>query len=576
MPITVIMQVDDGARWLRLDAPFRVLEARRSSDVSDLLSSVEAQTRGGGVHAAGFVAYEAGGAFGLDVRDAEDGLPLAWFALFDASHAADIEPPEPTGAFEVGELRPSMDRRAFESAFARIRERLADGDTYQVNLTLRLEGAFRGDPQSLFAELARAQRGRYAALVRMGRFSICSASPELFFSRSGPSITARPMKGTAPRGRTLAEDAARADALRTSLKERAENVMVVDMMRSDLGRIAERGSVEVPELFVTERYPTLWQMTSRIVARSEAGLADIFAAAFPAASITGAPKVRTMQLIKELETCPRGVYTGAIGYVAPGGAAQFNVAIRTAVVDHDAGRLTFGIGSGVVWDSDPAREYEECLLKADVLRHRVQPFELLETLRWTRDGGYFLLQRHLDRLEATARYFGIPLELDHARTALDAVASGAGRTLAALRVRLLIDQHGRAATESSPLSAGAAPVSVALAESPIDPRDPFLFHKTTNRAAYERAQGRASGEVIFWNPLEQATESSIANVVIERGGRKITPPVDCGLLAGTFRAELLARGEIEEGIVTVDELLGAHAFWLINSVREWRPAVLRT
>ena len=570
------MQVDEGERWLHLESPNRVLEARYPCQVADILREVEELTRRHGLHAAGFVTYEAGAAFGLDVREGDAALPLAWFALFDPANVREIAAPEPSAPFEVGELRPSMEWPAFQSAFERIRERLANGDTYQVNFTLHLHGAFHGDAHSFFAELSRAQQGRYSALLRLGPLTICSASPELFFARRGPQIWARPMKGTAPRGRTVAEDERQADTLRTSEKERAENVMVVDMMRSDLGRIAATGSVDVPRLFVTERYPTLWQMTSDIVARTGASLADVFAATFPSASITGAPKVRTMQIIKELEPGPRGVYTGAIGYVAPDGNAQFSVAIRTAVIDHATEQLTFGIGSGVVWDSDPKREYDECLLKAEVLRRRTPPFELLETLRWTPGSGYFLLDRHLDRLQASAHYFGITCSLDDVRATLISLVapygvSGFSRT--ALRVRLLVDHRGRPTVESAPLSLSAEPTRVVLADAPIDPSDPFLFHKTTNRAQYERAQGTAREEVILWNPQRQVTESAIANIVIERDGRKITPPVECGLLAGTFRAELLARGEIQEGSVTIDELRAAPRFWLINSVREWREAV---
>ena len=571
MPIEILLQVDEGARWLRCDAPARVLETRYSCEIAGLIRDVDEIARRDRLHAVGFLAYEAGAAFGLDVPQPESALPLAWFALFDERHVREITPPDATASYDVGDLRPSMEWPAFEHAIARIREHLASGDTYQVNYTLQLLGAFSGDPVSFFADLARAQRGRYAALLRMGTMSICSASPELFFSRRGSQITARPMKGTSARGRTLAEDEARAAALRASEKERAENVMVVDMMRSDLGRVAETGSVDVPELFVTERYPTLWQMTSEIVARSNAGLADIFAATFPAASITGAPKVRTMQIIKDLETGPRGVYTGAIGYVAPDGAAQFNVAIRTAVIDHQAGRLSFGIGSGVVWDSDARREYDECLLKAEVLRQRPRAFELLETLRWTPDEGYFLLDRHLDRLLASATYFDIECSAAHVRRTLDEATAGAS---GAQRVRLLVNQRGEAWAERAPLLLDAAPTPMCLAGSPIDPGDRFFFHKTTVRSQYERASAGGTGEVILWNPQGQVTESAIANVVVELGGARITPPVECGLLPGTFRAELLGRGEIQEGTVTIDDFRAAKKVWLINSVRGWREGLL--
>jgi para-aminobenzoate synthetase/4-amino-4-deoxychorismate lyase len=537
---------------------------------------VETLTRRHGYHAAGFLTYEAGAAFGLAVRNG-GGLPLAWFALFEERHVREIEPPPPSGAFDVSDLNPSREWPEFRSALDRIRQALAEGDTYQVNFTLQLRGRFEGDPHAFFADLAAAQQGRYAALIRLGSVSICSASPELFLARHGSTITARPMKGTMRRGRSVAEDAARADELRTSAKDRAENVMVVDMVRNDLGRIAETGSVEVGRLFAVERYPTLWQMTSEITARTSASLGAIFAAAYPSASITGAPKVRTMEIIRDLEAAPRGVYTGTIGYVAPDGRAQFNVAIRTAVIDHATGSLTFGVGSGVVWDSDPEREYEECLLKAEVLRRRPPPFELLETMKWTPVGGFFLLDRHLDRMRASAEYFGIDCPPERVRRALDAAVAGAA---SAQRVRLLLGARARVRVDTAALELDSAPARVALAAAPIDPSDVFLFHKTTNRSQYEGSvvsglsRTESAVEPILWNPQRQVTESPIANVVVERNGRLITPPVECGLLAGTFRAELLAQGVIEEGIVSVDDLPAAERIWLINSVREWREAVM--
>jgi para-aminobenzoate synthetase/4-amino-4-deoxychorismate lyase len=572
LPIELLLQISEGTKWLHFDSPVRVLEARDPASVVALLRQLDDLTRTRGYHAAGFLTYEAGAAFGFAVRPDAGTLPLAWFALFEGANVREVAPPVPAGPFEIGELHPSLRWPAFQAACDRISRYLADGDTYQVNFTWQMRGRFRGDPRSLFAELTAAQQGRYGALLRIGAWSICSASPELFLARRGSQLVARPMKGTAPRGRSAAEDDARARELQASEKNRAENVMVVDMVRNDLGRIAETGSVDVRTLFAIERYPTVLQMTSEVTARSDAPLADILAAAYPSASITGAPKVRTMEIIRELEAEPRGVYTGAIGYVSPDGTAQFNVAIRTAVIDHLTERLTFGVGSGIVWDSSAKREYEECLLKAEVLRRRARPFELLETLRWTPESGFFLLDRHLERMQTSARYFGMAFPPDEVRASLRGCVAGAGTPQ---RVRLLLAPGGVVRAETAALDPLAAPVRVRLAAAPIDPSDPFLFHKTTNRAQYDAAQrGVGTAEPILWNPEGHVTESAVANVVVERGGVRVTPPVDCGLLAGTFRAELLARGEIQEAIVTIDELRTAPRIWLINSVREWRPATL--
>jgi para-aminobenzoate synthetase/4-amino-4-deoxychorismate lyase len=440
-----------------------------------------------------------------------------------------------------------------------------------VNFTFRTRGSFTGDAGGLFADLVEAQQGGCSAFLDLGSHAICSASPELFFALRGLDVAARPMKGTAKRGRTLAEDRQARDALRVSPKERAENVMIVDMVRNDLGRIADIGSVAVPELFTVERYPNVWQMTSLVTARSPASLEAIFAALHPSASVTGAPKVRTMEILTALEPAPRGVYAGAIGHVWPDGSARFSVAIRTAVVDRTRGMVDFGTGSGIVWDSEPGAEYDECLLKASILGARPPRFDLLETLKWRPDGGFLLLDRHLQRLRDSAEYFGVPCRLDAVRAALDEAVAG---SVGPLRLRALLSKDGSVRVERQPFASSEQPLRVALAASPVDVRDVFLFHKTTHRLVYERARLEGFDDVILFNEARQVTESTTANVVVEVDGRRVTPPVECGLLAGTYRAELLATGALQESVVTVDALRAARRLWLINSVHEWREAVL--
>jgi para-aminobenzoate synthetase/4-amino-4-deoxychorismate lyase len=331
------------------------------------------------------------------------------------------------------------------------------------------------------------------------------------------------------------------------------------------------GSVSVPELFAVERYPTVWQMTSRVTGRSLAPLQEVFAAMHPSASVTGAPKVRTMEIIRELESHPRGVYTGAIGHVWPNGNATFNVAIRTAVVDRRSGTVRFGVGSGIVWDSDPDAEYDECLLKGAVLGGGVVPFALLETLRWSPGEGFFLLDRHLARLAESAEYFDRRLDLDAVRDALTAAVDGCRDRQ---RIRLLVDQHGAVRVERTTLVPVNRTLTATLAREPIDTASPFVFHKTTKRDVYERLRQTGVDETILWNGEGQVTEAIAANIVAEIGGRKLTPPVECGLLAGTFRAHLLARGEIVEDVISVEALRSASRLWLINSVHERRPVVL--
>lgn len=569
-PIEALVQIDDGSGWLHLTNPVRLITADRPDEVAESLRQVDAAARAQRRYAAGFVRYEAGEAFGLDVHHGSGEMPLVWFALFDSATLR-VTPPERSAPYHLGEIKPSIDPRTFREGVDRIRASIADGETYQVNYTWRLRGAFTGDAVSFFADLCAAQRGRYGALLRTGRFTIASASPELFFSRDAGRIVARPMKGTTARGRFPAEDRRSAARLRRSAKERAENIMVVDMVRNDIGRIAAIGSVEVPELYTLEPYPNVWQMTSTITARTNASLDEIFAATFPSASVTGAPKHRTMQIIAALEQDPRGVYSGAVGVVGPEGAARFNVAIRTAVIDEASGDLAFGVGSGITWDSNRDEEYEECLLKASVLGRRPESFELLETIRWTPGEGWFLLERHLERLRESAEYFGFRCSPGAVSDALARVVAAADR---ALRVRLLLAEDGTLRVEQSPLEPSSGVICVGLADAPIDSSDVFLFHKTTRRARYDQARSSRFDDVILWNAERQVTESTIANIVVEIGGRRVTPPVECGLLAGTLRAELLASGEIVEAPIAIDQLAAAPRFWLINSVRGWCPALL--
>jgi len=360
--------------------PRRVLTTRRPDEVPAVLAAVE-RAAAAGHWAYGFLAYEA--ASGLDPglvtpRPDPDGVPLVWFGVGDPPAAAD--PVRAPGRSGDHRWSPDWTAGQHASAVAAVREQIAAGETYQCNLTDRLRAERVTDPEALYADLALAQRGAHNAYLDTGRFAIASASPELFFQWRGNELSTRPMKGTAPRGATAEEDRARASALRGSAKEQAENLMIVDLLRNDLGRLAEPGSVRVPALFQLEPYPTVWQLTSEVTARvgADVGLVDVFRALFPCGSVTGAPKHRTMQLIEQLEPTPRGVYCGAIGFVAPPAApvrARFSVAIRTAVVDRATGRAVYGAGGGITWDSDAAAERAELLTKAAILGGRDHPGE---------------------------------------------------------------------------------------------------------------------------------------------------------------------------------------------------------
>ena len=464
--------------------------------------------------------------------------------------------------------------------------RFADGRTYQVNYTYRLRAPFSGDPWSFFMTLARKQPIGYAAYLDIGSHLICSASPELFFRLNGHTVLSKPMKGTAPRGKTLSDDRANMAWLHDSEKNRAENVMIVDMIRNELGRLAEIGSVQVPQLFEIERYPTVLHMTSTVIAQTAASFTQIVSALFPCASITGAPKIRTMRIIADLETTPRGVYTGAIGYLAPDRAAlrtaQFNVAIRTVTIDRAAGQAEYGVGGGIVWDSDAADEYRECEIKTRVLTSSPIEFELLEALLWTPviDGtpvaGYFLLDRHVARLTDAADYFGFPFE----RAALIDRLEEVRRSLPAVdhKVRVALARSGALSITTAAVSDIPRPPvqCVALARNPIDSHDVFLYHKTSRRTVYERARAERPGcdDVILWNERGEITESCSANVVIDLNGELITPPIESGLLGGTFRSELLEQGQIVERVITIGMWRAARRVYLINSVRKWMDVTL--
>ena len=547
--------------------PIDEVVAFEIGDVRPGLIAVERAVQQG-LHAAGFLCYEA--AAGLDsafcTREA-GALPLLYFGLF--AQREEVVVRGEGGDYVLGELQPSISQEQYRADVERIRAHIAAGDTYQVNHTLRLHGSFAGDAQALYRTMGQRQQAGYSAYFDLRQHVLMSASPELFFQIAGRQCSTRPMKGTMPRGRWSAEDLQLAEKLQKSPKDRAENVMVTDLLRNDLGRISEVGSVAVPALWTTERYPTLWQLTSTVSSKLRAGigLADVFAALFPCGSITGAPKIRTMQIIAELEHEPRGIYTGCMGYWSPGEEACFNVAIRTAHLDQKKGQIEFGVGSGITWGSVAEAEYAECLVKAQVIRVRHPDFRLLETVLFA-DGAYYLLDRHLQRLADSAAYWGFTCDLVGIKKVLGEEANLLAKS--SFRVRLLLAESGEVAIESHPLTPPRR-LKVALAGEKVDSGDSFLYHKTTHRAVYERhlASRPDCDDVILRNERDEVTECCVGNLILEINGVRYTPPVESGLLAGTFRAELLARGEICQRVIMSDELAGADALYLVNSVRRW-------
>lgn len=571
---------DDTRRaWLRFGRPRSVIAADSLADVRPALRQIDAEVGRRGLWAAGFVSYEAAPAFdaALAVAPADD-FPLLCFGLFDAPEVvaapgggADPAAPAPGWSAAISE-------DGYRDSIARIRRHIAAGDIYQVNRTLRLTAPWT-DPMALFLRLSAAQPTAYRALVDVGRWCVGSVSPELFFDWQDGRIVSRPMKGTRPRGRWPDEDRSLAQALRNSEKDRAENVMIVDMVRNDLGRIARPGSVRVERLFEIEAYPTVWQMTGSVsCASAAAGVEPIFEALFPAASITGAPKCAAMEIIAREEGAPRGVYTGAVGFVAPQRRARFNVAIRTFVADRERRTLAYGTGGGIVWDSDAAEEWAECADKTRVLAQAPFTAPLRETLRWERAGGYAALGQHLARLRVSAERFGYRCDPAAVRAQLAAAAAGWQDATPRL-VRLTLSPAGACEIAAAPLAPLPSPYRLGLAATPVDERDLLLYHKTARRERYAAALATRPDcdDVLLWNGRGEVTESCIANLLFERDGAWWTPPLRCGLLPGLQRAALLASGEVREGVLRIEEIEAAGSLHLANAVRgrweaHWTPA----
>lgn len=533
-----------------------------------------------GSWAFGYVAYEAASGFdpALPVKGPVDGLPLAWFAICAAPDEVPVVLPPAVRGYRALPWTCDWNSDEHRSGVEAVRSRIAAGETYQTNLTTRMRSTVQGDLAELYADLAIGQRGAHNAYLDMGRFVLAGASPELFFEIRDGQLRMRPMKGTAGRGRTSAEDAVLVERLRTSAKERAENVMIVDLVRNDLSRIARTGSVRVTSLCRPERYETVHQLTSDVTAdlRPHTDLADVFTALFPCGSVTGAPKAQTMEIIRDIEPAPRGVYCGAVGFLAPPGVAvraRFHVAIRTVLVDRTTGAATYGTGGGITWDSDPAAEYAELLAKARVLDARRDDFHLIETMRHEDDRGLVALDAHLERMLASAAYFGFAFELDAARRLLADRLIGAGHA----RVRLLAFRDGDLAVEIHPPPAPFdLPVRLAVDEEPIDSRTCWPHHKTSLRQPYTSRRERHpdADDVVLVNERGELTETTTANLAVRLNGRWSTPPLGGGCMPGIERRRLVELGILDERVLHPNDLAHADGLAVVNALWGWRPAAL--
>lgn len=568
----------EGAASARLYRdPVTIIVARKPDEVGPALDALRVC---GSRHAAGFLSYEAGHALEprFDGLNPMGGLPLVWFGLFDSYEevpAVDVADllPDPLAGW-VGPPVPQIDRAGYRDNFSRVADYIAAGDIYQVNLSLRAEMAVAGHPLALYAGLRSRARAGYGGIVWTGTDWLLSLSPELFFALHDGKITTKPMKGTAPRAPTPPEDRRAIEVLANDPKQRAENLMIVDLLRNDLSRVARSGSVDVPHLFSVETYPTIHTMTSTVTAQLEPNRSavDVITALFPCGSITGAPKIRAMEVIEEVEQRPRGAYTGSIGRIDPDGNAAFNVAIRTLHLQNGAHRAVIGLGGGIVADSRMGDEWDECLTKGRFVADP-RAFDLIETMRFDPEGGIHLLDRHIERIRTSAAVFGIPFDRHAIRNDLQAATF---RIAAPRRVRLMLSQSGRIAIEISRLAPTPdAAVEIALVPRPVDVDDFRLRHKTSDRAFYAEAR-RSAGtfEVGFVDPHGFVTEGSFTNIFVKGNGALLTPPLERGLLAGVLRAELLANGSAVEADLRPEDL--AHGFFVGNASRGLLPATLKS
>lgn len=576
-PFLLFDDARDGGAPARLYArPVDEVVAWEAGEVLPALEAIRVAVREGR-HAAGFLTYEAGCALDpktLSLTRRRKEMPLLWFGIFEGFETVAVEAMlgDPAAAW-LGRPVPRLAKADYGAAGERVRAHLFAGDYYQANLTFGCDVPMRGPALSAYARIRARSAAGWGGVVRYPGGWLLSASPEQFVTLKGGVLEAKPMKGTAPRHADIVEDKAAADDLAADPKQRAENLMIVDLLRNDLARVAETGSVDVPELFAVEHYPTVHQMVSRVTARLRDGLdaVDVLKALFPCGSITGAPKYAAMESLNALEPEPRGAYTGSMGWIAPDGDMAFNVLIRTLELADGAAIARLGLGSGLVVDSVMEKEWAECLLKGSFVTGDSAEFDLIETMRFEPEGGIANLERHLDRLKDAATTFGFRFDRHDARNELQAATF---RHTKPAMLRLLLSPKGSIAIELKPAPMRPEePVAVAVRPLPVDPADVRLRYKTTSRRFYDDTRKESGAyETIFVDPDGRLTEGSFTTVFVERDGKYLTPPVKRGLIPGVLRAKLIDEGKAEEADLTVEDL--KDGFFVGNSVRGMIRATL--
>lgn len=565
------LQFDFNGKSLNFCHPLQIIQTHQLDQVISCFHQLQTAIKQG-YYIAGYVSYEAASAFTPYLTTHPKGdMPLLWFGVFE-------KPIEKAQLFTQYTLTTLLNwqidtsRSHYQQAIQTIHDEIGNGNVYQVNYTVRLNTAFNPtESYAYYQRIHHAQQANYSAYLDMGEFQLLSASPELFFHWQQGTITTKPMKGTIARGKTLAEDKLQAETLANSAKDQAENLMIVDLLRNDLSKIADLDSIAVPQLFTIEKYPTVLQMTSTITAQTKPNttLLDIFKALFPCGSITGAPKASAMDVIKQLETTAREAYCGAIGFVTPDNEATFNVAIRTIKVDTNKRIASYGVGGGITWDSTAGNEYEEVLTKAKVLTSQHIPKQLLESLLLV-DGKYFLLSLHLKRLKDSASYFNFSFSYQQIANRLQQLA--AQYPDGHYKVRLLLNNNGQIDCEANTIYLDAAPLQASWSDTIMNSQNILLYHKTTSRDFFPKV--KPEYEFLMTNEKDEVTEFVNGNLVILSNGKWLTPPVSSGLLAGTLRQWLLNKKYISEQTLYKKDIQQAEQILFINSVRGARKVIL--
>lgn len=561
--------------WYLFTRPVHIITTHQFSDVVTSIQQAEEFCQKG-YFVVGMLSYES--SFGFNSKMAvhpPSDVPLVWFGCYAEKQIVDLSD-FPMDAVQIDSLqwKPELEENDYRQTIEKIKNYLLQGDTYQVNFTYRTTTDFEYDPFAFFLTMNRNQQSDYSMYLNIGSHIFLSASPELFFYKKSSNVTCKPMKGTCPRGFSYREDQSQKEKLLQSEKQRAENVMIVDMIRNDLGKIAAIGSVFVDKLFEVETYPTIHQLTSTIRAEVECTWVELFSALFPCASITGAPKIRTMEIIHELETSPRGAYCGSMGFADPNEEMQFQVSIRTITIRTDKKSAEFGTGGGIVWDSDSQDEWQETETKMKFLHQVPRDFSLLETMLWKQDYGILYFEEHLERLRESSEYFQFSLDEAFLLEKLNEYQKTITKIESVLRLQ--INQKGEILLEEKDVPISKEFYLIRIATHPIDTHTPFIFHKTTNRSIYEPFLNEITSEddVLLWNVRGELTETTRFNLVVQQDGKLFTPSIESGLLNGCMRRNLMKQDQVIEKIIQKDSLHQFEQIYLINSVREWCKAQL--